>query len=86
MDSKITIRPMLGIGNRLFAIASAKFIAEKIGSKLEIWWFRNPEILNARFDELFQQIDNVVITNFDSRSDASGHNVKFDRMYYFCHE
>ena len=50
--------PSGGLGNRMRAIASAVETCRDLPGKLEVVWFRDPE-LNARFTDLFLPLDFV---------------------------
>lgn len=57
----ITLVPAGGLGNRMKAIAAALRLAQAVGSKLHIKWFRDWG-LGCRFDQLFQPISHDSVT------------------------
>lgn len=63
----ITLVPAGGLGNRMKAISAAVRLAEACGSRLRILWFRDWG-LGCRFGELFQPIDNGLVTLDEAHS------------------
>lgn len=59
-EKTLTLKPLGGLCNRLFAIDSAIKVCEDIGFDLDIIWIRN-EWLMAGFNELFRPIGNEKI-------------------------
>lgn len=61
IKGNLLLVPSGGLANRMRAIASAHILAKKTGSSLQVVWFKEKNILNAHFFDLFQPIDSNML-------------------------
>ena len=62
-ENTITLIPIMGLCNRMRAIASGKALAERIGSNLEVVWL-NHFRFHAKFKDLFEDVDTIKIKEY----------------------
>jgi hypothetical protein len=63
MSKKLLLIPVYGLANRMRAIESAIQLSKKFNLSLTIKWVCTPQVLNCRFDNLFQPIQEINIVN-----------------------
>ncbi|MGD1948931.1 MAG: hypothetical protein ACFB14_04710 [Leptolyngbyaceae cyanobacterium] len=61
-DSKLTLVPHGGLGNRMRAIDSALKLSYKLQKQLNVIWLENTPQLRCPFDKLFQPLSQVYLT------------------------
>ncbi|MCZ6675318.1 MAG: hypothetical protein O7C75_20505 [Verrucomicrobia bacterium] len=67
MSGKIHFIPLNGLCNRMRAIASAKVLADDIGSKLRVVWAKDPG-LQTKFGELFEDFQDITLSDLTDSS------------------
>ena len=63
LEKTITLIPIMGLCNRMRAIASAKALSDRIGSNLEIVWLNHFKF-PAKFKDLFEDVDTIRIKDY----------------------
>ncbi len=64
----IILKPKAGLCNRMRALSSAEFLANKYNKKVFVLWNMDSG-LNCRFDTLFKKIPNVYVFNYRLKFD-----------------
>lgn len=64
----IILKPKAGLCNRMRAVSSAEFLANKYNKKVFVLWNMDSG-LNCRFDTLFEKIPNVYVLNYRLKFD-----------------
>ncbi len=72
----ILLKPEAGLCNRMRAVSSAEFLADKYNKKIIMFWSMDSG-LNCRFDTLFKKIPNVYVFNYRLKFDFITRIIQF---------